>query len=260
MEDRTARVSWCFAALLALLVPACGGGSSAAGSPTTTSSTPSRSAGAEEEVDPIEACVPACVTGYTEPGDLPVGVYETEHFFGGEMHVTFEDGWTSGEDSTGEFAIAPVATPENGIYFWEDIFPVENGRRVRVPNTAAGLLEWIRSSGRVDASEPVAGAIGELPAMVVDVTVAPDAENEEVGNPYCERRTCILFLGFPRWNAPWGIAGDQVQRLYLADVTYGGKAHVFVAVVYPYDEADLDAFQATADPVLETIRVPAEPA
>jgi hypothetical protein len=260
MDDRTARLTRICAALLVLSIAGCEDASSIARGPAsgTTSPTPIPSSSPTGEVvDPIDGCVPACVAGITEPGDLPVGTYETEWFFGGEMQLTFDEAWTSGEDSTGEFAIAPAAAPENGVFFWQDVYPVEDGKRVHVPMTAAAFLDWLRSNDRVRAGEPVTGAIGELPATVVDVSVAPDAENEEVGNPYCERRTCILFLGFPRWDGEWGIAGGQVQRFYLADVKYGGKQHLFVAVVYPDDEADMGTFEAVANPVLETVVVPA---
>jgi hypothetical protein len=207
----------------------------------------------------IEGCVPACVSGITQPGNLPEGEYQTAWFFGGEMLLTFDAGWMSEEDSTSEFSVMSLAAPENGIVFWEDVYPLEDGKRVNgVPLTAAGLLDWLRSSFQVDVSGTSQGAIGDLPATVIDVSVAPDAANEE-DNAYCRKRTCVLFLGFPQWDEPWGIAGDQVQRFYLSDVSYGGAEHLFVAVVYPDDPAEMKAFASTGEQLLATVRVPAIP-
>ena len=190
--------------------------------------------------DPIQGCVPSCNTpGLTEPGPLPPGTYETQWFFGGEMVVTLE---------------------ENGVFFWEDVYPIEDGMRVDgVPPTAAGLLDWLTSSSQVDVSSPTRGTIGDLPATVVDVSLAPNAVNDE-DNAYCRDRTCALFLGFPQWDGPWGIAGGQVQRIYLTDVTYGGQDHLFVVVIYPDDPEDMKTFSGTAERLIDTVRVPATPA
>jgi hypothetical protein len=114
----------------------------------------------------------------------------------------------------------------------------------------------MRASSRVDVSKTSSGSIGDLPATVVDVSVAPDTPNEE-DVAYCRKRTCVLFLGFPQWDGDWGIAGSQVQLFYLSDVTYGGAEHLFVAVVYPDDSADMKAFASTAEHLLTTVRVPA---
>jgi hypothetical protein len=47
------------------------------------------------------------------------------------MHVTFKGTWTSGEDSTGEFNAMPKATPQNAVFFWENVYPVRYGNRVQ---------------------------------------------------------------------------------------------------------------------------------
>jgi hypothetical protein len=135
--------------LCVLLASACNGGSAepegatgtnGAGTPTTTTTTTSPPA-------EIRGCVPQCVAGITEPGDLPAGEYQTEWFFGGEMLLTFDAGWTSGEDSTGEFTVSPIEATENGIFFWEDVYPVEEGRARRGRAAHCG---W---APRLDAGE-----------------------------------------------------------------------------------------------------------
>lgn len=217
-----------------------------------------RSPDADAEPDEIDGCIPACgPTGIIEPGRLSPGEYETGWFFGGEMRLTVDAGWTSPEDSTGEFS---VASHQDRILFWVDTYPVEDGRRVRVPMTAAGLLRGLRSSTQLDVSGSSEGSIGALPATVVDIRVAADAVNDERDNPWCRVRTCALFLGFPQWDGVFGIAGTEVQRFYLSDVTYGGVDHLFVAVISPDGSTDMGVFAPRAERVIATVRVPASPA
>jgi hypothetical protein len=121
------------------------------------------------------------------------------------MHVTFKGTWTSGEDSTGEFNAMPKATPQNAVFFWEDVYPVRYGNRVQgVPLTAAGLVRWLQSTPALETSASREGQIGTLPAIVVDVSVSQTAKNEDPGCP-SRSRACVLFLGFPQWHGDWGI-------------------------------------------------------
>jgi hypothetical protein len=249
----------------ALLAAACGstGQSQDRSSSTGTfggGATASGSTAAEVPVpDPIQGCVPSCNTpGISIPGPLSAGPYETQWFFGGEMVITLAEPWSSHEDSTGEFALTLDATPENGVYFWEDVYPVEDEERVHgVPMTVDGLLDWIHEDPRLDASAPQRGRIGHLPATVVDVTVSKGAANED---PNCPSSACVLWLGFPQWEGSWGIAVPQVQRFFLSDAAYGGKTHLFVVVIYPDDPADMETFLPQGEDLLATVQVPASPA
>jgi hypothetical protein len=249
---------------LALLAAGCGStGQSQDRSPSTGTSgggtTANGSTGSEAPVsDPIDGCVPVCNTpGLSQPGPLS-SPYETAWFFGGEMIVSPVVPWSSHEDSTGEFALELDATPENIVVFWEDVYPVEHEKPVRgVPMTADGLLDWMRSDPRLDVSKARRGSIGGLPATVADVSIAEGAKNDDPG---CPTAVCALFLGFPQWDGSWGIAEPQVQRFYLSDVEYGGETHLFVAVVYPDDPADMTTFLPEGEALLETVQVPAEPA
>jgi hypothetical protein len=163
------------------------------------------------------------------------------------------------EDSTGEFALELGATPQNGVYFWEDVYPVENDERVDgVPITVDGMFDWIHRDPRLEATAPQPGRIGDLPATVVDVSISKDTPNE--GGADCPVDVCIGWLGFPQWEGPWGIAVPQVQRLYLSDVTYGGKTHLFVAVVYPDLLWGMGVLSAHAEDLLASVQVPATPA
>jgi hypothetical protein len=217
--------------------------------------------------------MPRCKDGnLVVPGDIPAGEYDTVWFFGGEMRLTFDDdGWTSREDSTGEFVVSPLYAPdENDILFWEDIYPVKpphgattwksfhGMERIQgVPLTAAGLLDWMKSSSQLEVSEPTSGTIGDLPATVVDVSVADDAVNDDPKN--CPVRACVNFLGFQQWDGSWGIAGGPV-RFYLSDVTYGGRDHLFVVAIYPVNPEDMKTLGEAAEHLIGTVDVPADPA
>ncbi len=200
--------------------------------------------------------MPACnPPGLTQPGPIGPGAYTTQWFFGGRMRISLQGTWTSEQDSTGEFNASPIATPQNAVFFWEDVYPIRGGIPVKgVPPTASGLLHWLQSASALTTAAPRPGRIGTLPATVVDVSVNKHTKNED---PHCPDRPCVLFLGFPEWTDTWGIAGSQVQRFYLANVTYGGKKHLFVAVVYPDQGADMTSFAKVGDRLLATVRVPA---
>jgi hypothetical protein len=260
---------------MALLGAACTSASSTSDSfPRSSASEPASEPpmSASEDTGELDGCMPACKDGnLIVPGDLPEGEYDTVWFFGGELRLTLDAGWTSREDSTGEFVVSPIYAPDvNDILFWEDVYPVEppggadtwhSFDKVEpikgVPSTAAGLLDWMTSSPQLEVSKPTAGAIGDLPAMVVDVSVADDAVDDDPKN--CPVRACVNFLGFPQWDGAWGIAGGPV-RFYLSDVTYGGRDHLFVAAIYPVDPADMKTLGRAGERLISTVRVAADPA
>ena len=246
-----------WAAILALLGVACG---STDESRHTASAT--ASGGTEPELpvpDPIQGCVPSCnPPGISQPGPLSPGPYETQLFFGGEMVITLDEPWSGDEDSTGQLSLKLVdSTSDDVVVFWEDVYPVENGRRVRgVPMTVDGFLEWLEQDPRLDTSKPNPGTIGsDLPATIVDVTISSKATNEVPGCP----TVCVAWLGFPQWEESWVILLGQVQRFYLSDVMYGGKMHLFIAGMQ-VDPADLETFLPRGEDLIATVQVPATPA
>jgi hypothetical protein len=88
----------------------------------------------------------------------------------------------------------------------------------------------------------------------VDIGVADNAVNDD---PTCPAKACANFLGYPQWDEPYGIAGKSISRFYLADVRYGGKQHLFVAVIETTGTAQLRAFLPGAKKVIASVRVPA---
>ena len=109
----------------------------------------------------------------------------------------------------------------------------------------------------LSVSKPTSGRIGAIRARVVDIGVADDAVNDDPG---CPAKPCANFLGYPQWGEPYGIAGKWISRFYLADVRYGGKQHLFVAVFEVPGPAQLRAFLPEATKILASVRVPASSA
>jgi len=225
----------------------------------TSKSNPART----ETTATIRGCAPQCLPpDYTEPGKVPRGTYKTKYFFAGQMTVVFDKGWEVGEDSTGEFASAENKTPDLRVIFWEDVFPTRHkqglARVEGVAGTADGVVGWLRANPNLSVTTQSKGTIGsDLPATVVDVSVAGKADNDDPG---CPAKPCANFLGFPQWGETYGIAGGGVTRFYLSDVKYGGKTHLFVAAVEGIDKAQLDAGLPAAERLIESAKVPADPA
>jgi hypothetical protein len=188
---------------------------------------------------------------------LPTGTYLTRYFFAKQMKVSFARGWFSEEDSTGEFAAYAKKNRDSRVVFWEDVYTTKPGslQRVGPPRrTAASLLAWLKGNPNLTVSKPTSGRIGAIRARVVDVGVADDAVNDD---PTCPGKACANFLGYPQWDEPYGIAGKSISRFYLADVRYGGKQHLFVAVIETTGTAQLRAFLPEAKKVIASVRVPA---
>jgi hypothetical protein len=209
----------------------------------------------------IPGCAPQCLTpNLAQPGFLAPGTYRTRFFFGGQMTLSFAKEWYSGEDSTGEFWASPKANSNARVIFWEDVYattsmaPGDPQRVGPLRRTSASLLAWLRKNPNLTVSKPTSGKIGALRARVVDIGVSAGAVNDDPG---CPAKACANFLRFPQWGEPYGIAGKAMSRFYFADVRYGGKSHLFVAVVEAGGAAQLKAFLPTAKKVIGSVRVPA---
>ena len=208
------------------------------------------------EADP---CLPLCLTGISGAGPFEVGVrYQTKWFFGGYMTITPARPWDGGEDSTGELSLFPWGDDEYSIGFALDLYPVTDGVRITdVENTADGLIGWLRRHKHYDISEEIPAAIGSLPASAIDVWNSPKAPSQYED---CLGEPCSDMFGFEQYDDNGGILGDDVYRLYFADVEYGGSRHVFVVTPMARDRADLDSRLAAAEELLASVTVPAHAA
>ena len=141
------------------------------------------SVAATPHVTPIPGCLPACVFGeLTEPGPLPAGDYTTENFFGGQLTVTMPGGWSSFEDSTGEFGLQPPGTGAGALIFWIDIYPIIDPTSDPVPGverTVEGVLQWVRENPNLEVLDEAPATLGGLSGVALDLGRADEAVNVE---------------------------------------------------------------------------------
>lgn len=211
-------------------------------------------------------CLPLCVTGATEAGPFTVGErYQTKWFFGGYMTLTPAREWRGGVgqhgrpawDSTGDLAMFLPGEDEYGTKFAMDLYPVTAEQRVEgVPNTAAGLIGWLRDHPHYDISEEIPTAIGPLPATAIDVWNSPEAPSQY---PDCEGLPCSDMFSFEQYRDNGGILGDDIYRFTFADVEFNDTRHVLIVMVEARDRAHLDSLIPATEELLATVTVPAHP-
>jgi hypothetical protein len=249
-------------ALGALLATGCSGSSTGA-TPTVSVAMTASSPGPTPtaSLSGIRGCSPECATGITNPGALPAGSYTTTYFLDGQLTLDIPPGWKSTEDQPVEFNAQPRGP--HRVVFWVDPFPArfdEDGivRPIPgVPRTAAGELGWFEANPDLDVSKPRRGTIGvmDLPASVIDVAIAPDAKNEDPDCPK-ELKVCVTLLSWPNVQDALGIAATETMRLYLADVRYGGKKHLFAAAIQAFDQAQFASLLDDAERVIASAEAP----
>jgi len=165
--------AWLTTAFL-LALTGCGGSSGKAApstpAPSTSMAAPATTTPAEPKR--LRGCVPACIMGLTRPGEVRAGRYRTAYFLDGFMRLRFPKGWAVTEDSSGELS-SGRSGGEFHVEFWVDIYPTKPGKGLEkvpgVPNTAKGLLGWLRSDPNLVVGPSTAGSIGKFPATVADV-------------------------------------------------------------------------------------------
>jgi len=158
----------------------------------------------------------------------------------------------SHEDHGVEFSSAPAGERSDGrVLFWLDILPWDpDGRAASyVPNTAAEWVDWLRSNPIVSVTSPRHATIGQmrLPATYVEIT-------DEAGG---ERFPDLITWPNAGPNV-YGIGGEWIFRLYLADFTYDGSDHLLAVAVEGTDPSDLDAFLPIAKQVIASADAPIE--
>ena len=188
-------------------------------------------------------------TRIASPGNLPPGDYTTQAFYPGGLTVTLDDGWTSHEDSTGEFSLARIGSPDDNLDFWLDVTPTTwDGERVDgIPNEPWAIGTWLHDQAALTVTPAKQTTIGKakLPALVMDITLAKDAPN---GDPGCPTASCAALFWWPQWDEPYAMASDMHVRLYLAKI--GSGPHVLFAML---NVVDADAFAPFAKPILDSV-------
>lgn len=230
-------------AIVAVTMPAC---ASAAAPPASTPTAP-----ASPSPDPTqhEYDTSAAGQGLTRPGSLPAGVYTTT-YFPSQLTLTVGDGWSSTEDSTGEFQLGrPGLAGEPSLLFWQDVVPVAfDASPVADPGpTATDLLEWLRSNESLSVADIPPITIDGVSAPGVSIAVADGAAN---GEPGCPAKVCINVLDFPLWDVPWTVTPFEDVVLWTFDRPDENR----IVIVARASEGFLEPFKADATPVLESIR------
>jgi hypothetical protein len=256
--------------VVSLLAAACGGSGGASTAPSASieasapaspsASTAIASASTEPSPTPIPSCLPACVTpDLTRPGDLPAGDYTTRHWFGEQFTVTVPAGWTSFEDSTGEFGLRPSAREDAKVLFWLDVYPIVDGPMTPLEGydgTAKSMIEWIEANPNVKLIKKTDAHIGDLEATSLEFGRSPNAVNKDEGCPV-EIRPCVDLLKFPQWGDEfYGVAGPFHVRIIAADASWGGQDHAVYAVIDADDDDAFAALEPDATKMIEGARLP----
>src|SRR5690349_10771768 len=266
-------------AVAGLLVGACTGsvGASAPAAPSVApsastaavgSTAPSASSAyvkpsiAAPDPTPIPGCLPGCVTpDLTRPGDLDAGDYTTQNWFGHQFTINVPAGWTSFEDSTGEFGLQPVGNPDiQKLVFWLDIYPIhDDGKATPVEGfdgTAKSLVAWTEANPNVKVIKKSTDKIGAVDATTLELVRSPKARNVDPGCPP-EIQPCVGLYGFPQWGEDfYGVAGPFHVRLYAADAIWGGAKHAIYAVVDAATDDIYSKFAPVAIKMIEEARLP----
>ena len=206
------------------------------------------------------ACIPLCGVGRVEGGSLPIGRYQTEWFFGGYMTIEMDGTWKRGEDSNGELGLPIAAADGAAVYqlafFLDPALVVDDVIQASIPRRAEAYIEWLAAHPNLVVSDPIDTMIGLIPAVAVDIRLAPGAPSQY---DECPPDPCVTFLKVAAFDHSDGLFGDDEYRFYFADVTYSGTEHMLVVKVEGRDAADLDAVLPSIERLLATVTIPARP-
>lgn len=139
--------------------------------------------------------------------------------------------------------------PRRVLLMLPDPRPVGPGcEGARAPSDAATLARSIRSDPDFEATAPVAVTIGGIPALQMDVLLAPGASSCPGAEHGTSGETPLLLERAPFVAAP--DVGDRA-RLYLLDLP-GGSARV-LAIAVITDEDSFETVLEFAAPVVDSI-------
>jgi hypothetical protein len=248
-------------ACVCVLSVACGGsGGASASASAAAAASISPTAAVSPAVTPIPGCLPACgEPNLTRPGELSPGDYTTKYFFGGQLTVTAPAGWTSFEDSTGEFGLRPQGPEDRALLFWIDVYPIVDGTFKPVEGfdgTAKAMVEWIAANPNIKVIEQATGTLGGLEATTLEFGRSPTAVNVDEECPV-ELQPCVGLLSFPQWDGGFYSEGGPFHvRMVAVDATWGGESHGLYATISAANDAVFADFGPIATEMVETARLP----
>ena len=252
------RPRW-FAPLLfsfALVAAACGSTSSSPSGPTATAQP---TATPKPLVLPRPSDVPtdgACETEQdSRLGLLRPGVtYHTSIF---EPAITFRVPSSDFEniyDGPGIFNLLDITHQGDRIAFWRRPQAMEKGLPVAgVGDSVEDLAAWLVDNPALDVSPPQDVTLGGLHGVVMEVSIAADAENQD---SRCPVQVCVdIFSGsdgaaHPPWHWDWGFAGPESARIYLLRADDG----VIAVFIDAFDRTTYDSLIRAGDKLFKTLK------
>lgn len=259
-DGRSVRRSSCpslTAAFAVVILSACG----------STSTAPTASASPSRNAPTTPAALPTDCTD-TSPCRLAAGTYTAgpSSVLPG-ISITVPSGWTSSANDTGALHLIPPGYPKDALFILEDMTPVKSSGAghgttalTAVGSTPHALIAWLTSNPDVLIVAPPTPSTFGATIKATGVTVGV-AQSVQYGDPACPAnpRCADLFTRPFVWakSEYLGLAGDEVMRLYVAPVTVDGAPHELLVVLDATSSADLGSLIATAQPVLDSLHLPA---
>jgi hypothetical protein len=117
---------------------------------------------------------------------------------------------------------------------------------IAAPADAEALARSIGSDTDLEATDPVAATVGGIPALQMDVVLAPDASACPWQMPSLSSSTPLLLE-----DAPFVVQGTDRARLYLLDLP-GGTARV-LAIAIMAGEESFERALAVTTPIVDSI-------
>lgn len=234
-----------FATVVTFVLAGCGSGTSLAPSVSPTAT--------------LRGCAPQCLSpAGTSPGTISAGTYTSINFFPGALTVTLDDGWTALGDETLGLHFEHPAPPNWHLFFTIDMYPIEHLAVVEgIERTPEALIAWMVTNPAIIATPGPPATIGEgIPAATVDVEIPRTAVKDD---PECPT-ICTNFLGLADASDTYGNLLGERTRIYFAQVRYGGQVHMVTVYVEMVDRADFDAVLPNAQRIIDTFRLPVDPA
>lgn len=191
--------------------------------------------------------------------------------------VTLPAGWSSAEQDAGEFNLHAVGDTNlnDMLSFWSDIVAVDptGHPAVGVGATPQDLADYLANDPDLTVSDSGTATIGNaIPAITLVIRVNSTGPSDDP--PDCPGDHCAFPLTDPYyWDGPIGITVNSSEdprlacpcshalRLYLASIGSASNPHTFVVAVMVYapdPDAELATFQADVQPIIDSIRLPAE--
>jgi hypothetical protein len=192
------------------------------------------------------------------PGRLPAGVYTVRRLIPGMRVTVPPGGWTSTEDSVGEFNLHPPGHPDASIFFWLDAHPTNCSDQL-LPGTGttpAAVIAWLRHNKNLIISAPRARTIGEgITATTVDLNVAATASSCSSSCPTPCIDYFLVRVGQTTIYFPYGTARGELVRLYFVSIKT--PAHTLVIAIDTPNKQVFTSLTASATKILASLKLPA---